>query len=251
VSNFSDYSGLLWGIGTVLGPVVGGGFEKVTWRWAFYINLILDGIFFPVYIFILPSFDPTPGTPYSERAASFDYLGAVLSIGGFACWIMAISFGGAVYAWNSAQIIALFVVGAVIWIAFATQQYLAFFTTAKDRMFPVHFLKSREAILLFLLMATGATAAFVPIYYVPIYFQFTRGDTALQAAVRLLPFIFVLSACILSQGAFMSKTGYYKPWYVCGTILGIIGGVLMCKSIPPTLPTLPQPPPEILTTKLD
>ena len=155
---------------------------------------------------------------------------------------MAISFGGAVYAWNSAQIIALFVVGAVVWIAFATQQYLAFFTTTKDRMFPVHFLKSREAILLFLLMATGATAAFVPIYYIPIYFQFTRGDSALQAAVRLLPFIFVLSACILAQGAFMSRTGYYKPWYVCGTILGIIGGVLMCKSIPyhpPIRPAFP------------
>lgn len=31
-------SGLFWGIGTVLGPVVGGSFELYTWRWAFYIN---------------------------------------------------------------------------------------------------------------------------------------------------------------------------------------------------------------------
>ena len=31
-------SGLVWGVGTVLGPVVGGGFELYTWRWAFYIN---------------------------------------------------------------------------------------------------------------------------------------------------------------------------------------------------------------------
>lgn len=31
-------SGLVWGIGTVLGPVVGGGFELYNWRWAFYIN---------------------------------------------------------------------------------------------------------------------------------------------------------------------------------------------------------------------
>lgn len=33
-------SSLVWGIGTVLGPVVGGGFELYTWRWAFYINRI-------------------------------------------------------------------------------------------------------------------------------------------------------------------------------------------------------------------
>ncbi|KAL9616289.1 MAG: hypothetical protein Q9160_008829 [Pyrenula sp. 1 TL-2023] len=27
--------GIVWGLGTVLGPVVGGGFERVDWRWAF------------------------------------------------------------------------------------------------------------------------------------------------------------------------------------------------------------------------
>lgn len=31
--------GLIWGVGTVLGPVVGGAFDKVSWRWAFYLNL--------------------------------------------------------------------------------------------------------------------------------------------------------------------------------------------------------------------
>ena len=33
--------GVTWGIGAVLGPVVGGAFatSAATWRWAFYINL--------------------------------------------------------------------------------------------------------------------------------------------------------------------------------------------------------------------
>ena len=35
-------SGLVWGVGTVLGPVVGGGFQLYTWRWAFYINCKLS-----------------------------------------------------------------------------------------------------------------------------------------------------------------------------------------------------------------
>ena len=38
VANLILFSGLIWGVGTVLGPVVGGGFELYTWRWAFYIN---------------------------------------------------------------------------------------------------------------------------------------------------------------------------------------------------------------------
>lgn len=33
--------GLVWGIGAILGPVVGGAFttSSATWRWSFYINL--------------------------------------------------------------------------------------------------------------------------------------------------------------------------------------------------------------------
>jgi MFS family permease len=33
--------GLVWGLGAILGPVVGGGFStsSATWRWSFYINL--------------------------------------------------------------------------------------------------------------------------------------------------------------------------------------------------------------------
>jgi MFS family permease len=33
--------GLAWGLGAVLGPIVGGSFadSSATWRWSFYINL--------------------------------------------------------------------------------------------------------------------------------------------------------------------------------------------------------------------
>ncbi len=34
--------GFVWGLGTVLGPVVGGGFDKFNWRWAFYLNLSME-----------------------------------------------------------------------------------------------------------------------------------------------------------------------------------------------------------------
>jgi hypothetical protein len=142
---------------------------------------------------------------------------------------MAISFGGALYPWKSAQIIVLFVLGALIWVVFFVTQGFNILTSDRDRMFPIHFFKNKEALLLFLLMGTGAAAAFIPIYYIPLFFQFTRNDNALESAVRLLPFICVLSACILTNGALMSKFGYYKPWYVVGSALGLIGATLMCK----------------------
>ncbi|KAH8651949.1 major facilitator superfamily domain-containing protein [Tricladium varicosporioides] len=220
--------GFVWGLGTVLGPVVGGGFDKVNWRWAFYLNLIIGGIFAPVYLFLLPPFDPQPkGVTLRERAKKFDIVGAALSIASILCLVMAINFGNALYAWKSGQIIALFVVAAVSLVAFAIQQKFAWFTTKEERMFPCHLLRIKEANLLFVAAAGCNAAGFLPIYYIPVYFQFSRGDNALEAAVRLLPLIIVLSATIMANGYFMSKLGFYQPWYLIGGALAVAGDVLL------------------------
>ena len=214
----------------MLGPVVGGAFEKYNWRWAFSINLLIGALFAPVYLFILPSFDPSPNTPLRKRASQLDILGALLSIGALICIIMAINFGGTLYAWNSGQVIALFVVSGVLFIAFGIQQKMTLLTSTTARMFPVHFFKNKEALLLFVLAASCNACAFIAIYYIPVYFQFTRGDDALDSAVRLLPLIFLLSSTILANGFLMSKFGYYQPWYVGGSVLAIVASVCLCKS---------------------
>ncbi|KAH0343556.1 PLP-dependent transferase, partial [Aureobasidium melanogenum] len=219
--------GLVWGIGTVLGPVVGGGFDKVSWRWAFYLNLIIGGVFAPVYLFMLPSFDPQPKTvSLFGRAKNFDFVGAALSIASILCLVMAINFGNALYAWNSGQIISMFVLSFVLLVVFAVQQKFAWFTTRTERMFPAHLIRNKEANLLFICAACANTAGFLPIYYLPVYFQFSRGDNALEAAVRLLPLITILSATIIANGYLMSKLGYYQPWYIGGAALALIGNIL-------------------------
>jgi hypothetical protein len=70
---------------------------------------------------------------------------------------------------------------------------------------------------------------FITIYYLPLYFQFTRGASALQTSVRILPYILFLSISVLFNGYYMSKTGYYFPWYIFGSALHLIGGALLCK----------------------
>ena len=96
-------------------------------------------------------------------------------------------------------------------------------------MFPVQFLKRKEPVLLFILMAASNAGGFIPIYYIPTYFEFTRGDQPLHSAVRLLPLIVLISTTILVNGGFVSKTGYYQPWYIAGSVLTLVGGVLFCK----------------------
>lgn len=219
-------------LGTVIGPIIGGAFagSSATWRWGFYINLVIGAVFSPVYLLLLPTFNPRPDQTLPAKIKNLDYLGAVLQGGAFVSGIMAINFGGRTYAWGSGQTIALFVVSGILFIIFATQQSLDFLT-AKNRMFPIHLLKMKEPVLLFIAMAACNTASYVAMYYIPLYFQFTKGVGSLSSGVKLLPFIIPGTLTIMINGGVLSKTGFYMPWYLIGSLIILIGGALLCKSL--------------------
>ncbi|MCJ1391057.1 hypothetical protein MMC18_003918, partial [Xylographa bjoerkii] len=226
---YLGFIGLTWGIGTILGPVVGGAFadSSATWRWSFYINLCIGGMATPVFLFLLPSFVPRSGFSILARAKQLDFAGAILVAGAFTSLVTAVSFGGSVYAWNSGPIIGLFVCTGILWILFPAQQIFCLFTTKEHRLFPVDFVKSIEMDILFASTAAAQVVIFISIYFLPLYFQFVLNDAALTAGVRLLPFVLVMVFAVMFNGAMMAKLGYYMPWYLVGGILAVIGTVLL------------------------
>lgn len=168
--------------------------------------------------------NPQPHRKLTEKLTEMDWIGTILNGAIYASWVSALTFGGAQWSWNNSRTVACFVVCGVLIIIFGLQQH---FASIQHRIFPVAFLSSLSVLLQYLTTSCMATSLFVPIYYIPIYFQFSRGDSALGAAVRLLPYIVVAIFCIMLNGTIMPKLGYYKPWPCVSGILVLVGGGLM------------------------
>lgn len=54
-----------------------------------------------------------------------------------------------------------------------------------------------------------------------------QGDDALHSAVRLLPIVFTLVFGCVAGGIALAKVGFYSPFYIVGTSLGLIGSSLL------------------------
>lgn len=213
----------------MLGPIVGGAFTSSAagWRWAFYINLCVAAVCAPVYLFMIPSIQPRNGASLSSRLWEIDSFGLVLLIGIWVSGLMAISFGGVLYAWGSGRIIALFVVAGVLILGFLAQQIWSLGTTQERRAFPLQFFRSKSLCLVFVLECCASSLTYVPVYFVPLYFQFVRQDSAIMAGVRLLPLVVFLVVTIVVNGFVVTANGRYMPWFTAGGVLGLIGSALL------------------------
>lgn len=232
-------TGFCWGIGAVLGPVIGGSFveSSATWRWAFYINLIVGGAFAPIYIFGLPSVHPVVGVSIIDRVKKIDFLGVLLGVGTWVSFCMAFTMAGGQWAWKDGRTIGTIVAFVVIIISFAIQQTFSILTTPENRSFPVHLLRSRSQVLLYIATASNITSLFVIVYFIPIYFQFVHGDTAISAAVRLLPFVVLTVSFNMVAGHLLSKVRYYMPFFAIAGFFITLGSSLLTAYLDPKTPT--------------
>ena len=177
----------------------------------------------PIMLFLLPSKNPHPGVSIFQLLRRIDWIGAILVTSSLALFTLAISFGGNQFAWSSGAVIGFFVASGVLAILFGLSQTILPGNTKEKRLFPVQYFLRKDMVLLSIASGAGACTMFAAVYYVPLFFEFTRGDTAIKAAVRILPIIVLSVTATVASGVSISITGFYTPWYLVGGSLVIIG----------------------------
>jgi hypothetical protein len=124
------------------------------------------------------------------------------------------NFGGQMFPWKSAAVIVPLVLTVVLVIAL-------FFIEARvaEPMMPPRLFKNRSiACNLAANWFFGMTFCSF-IYYLPIYFQVVRGDTAMWSGIRLIPMQMIICVSSTLAGIFISKRGIYRPLLPIGMAL--------------------------------
>lgn len=174
--------GAAFGASAVLGPLLGGWFtDYAGWRWCFLINIPL-GLFSLIVAAVCLQSKGVGLRGIAKSGRAVDGLGIITMAGASACIVLAISWGGNLYAWSDPQIIGLFVAAAVFACAFVLVE-----RRAPDPLIPLRFFKNRNfclATISGLLLMAGMMGI---LSYLPTMLQGSRGLGATASGYLMVP----------------------------------------------------------------
>ncbi|KGO78011.1 Major facilitator superfamily domain, general substrate transporter [Penicillium italicum] len=181
--------GSTFSVASIAGPLLGGAFSQpVTWRWCFYINLLIGGVAAGVLLVFFRTPDQAKSgmeRPLKEKLQQFDFIGLVVLLAGIEWW-------------------------------------------QQDRALMVPRLLANRNIgaccaFIFFLNAVN----FSLIYNLPIYFQVINGDSPMTSGIKNIPTILSESITTFLSSAIVTKVGYYQPFLLAGSTLPTIGAGLI------------------------
>ena len=222
---YQGFVGAVFGIASVLGPVIGGlltdhaggwipGIEG--WRWVFYVNVPIGGIALWFIIRRMPRLDPPGG---GDRP---DLPGGVLLLAGLIPAILALQIDKRAYPWlpgmgqgadpaafSSWVSLLLLAIGATLLAVFVRRSSRVAGPILDLRLFQDPVFRTANAAAFFVGASFMSITIFLPLFLVNVL-----GVSATRAGAALIPFSMGLVASATAAGQTVARIGYVKQIFV-------------------------------------
>ncbi|KUP95393.1 MDR family MFS transporter [Thermobifida cellulosilytica] len=217
--------GAVFAVSSVAGPLLGGWFtEGIGWRWAFWINLPLGLLALVATAFLLRLPKQRP-----ERL-HVDAWGMAFMAAASTCLILASTWGGNRYDWDSPVILGL-IAGTVV----ASVLFVLAERRAVEPVIPLHLFRDRNFNLTTVAGLFTGVMMFGTLGYIPTYLQMATGTDATASGLLMTPMMGTLLLVSMAAGQFVSRTGRYKWIPVAGSLV-IAGGMVLLSTVTPETP---------------
>ncbi|MGZ4159791.1 MAG: MDR family MFS transporter, partial [Neobacillus sp.] len=206
-AKFQGVFGGIYGLASVIGPQIGGWIvDSLNWKWVFYINLPV-GIIATILIAM--------GLKGRKQIGSinFDIAGMVTMIVGVVSLLLALTFGGKDYDWNSWQILSLFALAVIGLVSFVIVE-----TKAKEPILPMYLFKNRTFTFLNLIGFFMSIGMFGAIVFVPFFMQGIVGVSATASGTIMTPLMISMIITSIIGGQLVYKFGI-KPQIIAGMLI--------------------------------
>ncbi len=212
---YQGWIGAVFALCSVLGPVVGGVITDVlSWHWIFFFTLPIGiGALAMIAVTLRSS---RPGV----RGGRTDYLGALLLSGATACFLLALTLGGAQLPWTSIEIIGLGL-GAVV----LAGLFLLRERVASEPILPLHLFGERVYSIGNLVLALTFMALLGSSTFFPLFFQIVMGLSPSTSGLLIAPLAVGIFISARINGRLLLAHGRYKPAQIVGLAMTLVGFV--------------------------
>lgn len=171
--------------------------------------------------------------PLNASWRNFDFVGSALLVASLTGFLVPISWGGIVYAWDSWHTLVpliLSATGLACWLVFE-----AYIPAAP--IIPLSIFRHRTTCLAFAGTFALGIIQFGLVFYLPLYYQVVKGYSPLISGVALLPETLLSGPTTAITGVIVSKTGKYRALIAVGWVMMALGcGLLLQLRVHSTIP---------------